>query len=528
MADFYKGITDHRGRPIEKKRLTETVAAASFGGVRSPLSDYPGDGLTPPILSAILKEADQGYPRRFYEIAETIEERDLHYAAVLGVRKRSVSQLEIVIEDGSDDPAHISQAEMVREWLKRDELSGDLFDMLDAIGKGESFTEIGWDTSEGQWWPKMLDWRDPRWFRPSLHDLTTPMLIDDNGQTIDLPAGKFVHLVMRGKSGLPARSGLARLASWFWLFKAMTTRDWAIYTATYGQPLRVGKYGPNASEDDKETLFQAVANIAGDCAAIIPESMLIEFIQPPAGSSGSSALYKDRADWLDQQMSKATLGQTTTTDAISGGHAVSQEHRLVQEDIERADANVLGAALTRDLVIPWVQLEFGPQTAYPRMKIGRREDKDVDQIVRTVTGLGLPMKKSEAYELAGISAPQAGDEVILPRASVSPTVEPTAKPGDQPAETLHAERPDPALAGSHREQAKVDALAADTGAMAGLEMDRIFDEIGALVSRSSSLEELRATLLEMAPGISTKALARALRQAQVVARLSGRADLTNG
>jgi phage gp29-like protein len=80
------------------------------------------------------------------------------------------------------------------------------------------------------------------------------------------------HRVIRAKSGLPIRSGIARLATWSWMFKAFTQRDWAIFTQTFGQPVRVGKYPAGATEEDKDTLFRAVANIAGDCAAIIPES----------------------------------------------------------------------------------------------------------------------------------------------------------------------------------------------------------------------------------------------------------------
>jgi phage gp29-like protein len=63
----------------------------------------------------------------------------------------------------SDDPEDVRRADMVREWLKRDELSDETFDILDAIGKGVSFTEIIWDTSEGQWEPQRLERWDPRW-----------------------------------------------------------------------------------------------------------------------------------------------------------------------------------------------------------------------------------------------------------------------------------------------------------------------------------------------------------------------------
>ena len=46
-----------------------------------------------------------------------------HYQGVLGTRRRSVSQIDITVEPGSDDARDIEIADMVRDWLDRDELS---------------------------------------------------------------------------------------------------------------------------------------------------------------------------------------------------------------------------------------------------------------------------------------------------------------------------------------------------------------------------------------------------------------------
>ena len=97
-------LLDRWGNPIERKVLTTEVAAATLGGVRSPLPGYPADGLNPLRLAQILREADAGDPLRYLELAEVIEERDLHYLGVLSTRKRSVAQIEISVEAGSDDP----------------------------------------------------------------------------------------------------------------------------------------------------------------------------------------------------------------------------------------------------------------------------------------------------------------------------------------------------------------------------------------------------------------------------------------
>jgi phage gp29-like protein len=167
----------------------------------------------------------------------------------------------------------VRRADMVREWIARDELADEMFDMLDAIGKGVSFTEIVWDTSEGQWYPQRLEWRDPRWFTFDQTTMKQPMLrggVDGGAVAEPLPAFKFIYAQIKAKSGLPIRSGIARLAAWSWMFKAFTQRDWAIFAQTYGQPVRIGKFHEGATKEDRATLYRAVANIAGDCAAIIP------------------------------------------------------------------------------------------------------------------------------------------------------------------------------------------------------------------------------------------------------------------
>ncbi|MFZ1680751.1 MAG: DUF935 domain-containing protein, partial [Rhizobiaceae bacterium] len=448
MADYFSGIVDKWSRPIEKRLLTEEVAAATITGVRSPLTSYPGDNLDPQKLAAILREADAGNPVRYLELAETIEERDLHYAGVLGTRKRSVSQLEITVEPASEDKTDVERADMVREWLRRDELAEELFDMLDAVGKGYSFTEIVWDTSEGQWRPARLEWRDPRWFDFETIDGTTPQLIGENGERMALPGFKFIYCRIKAKSGLPVRSGIARIAAWAWMFKAFTQRDWAIFTQTYGQPVRLGKYGPGATADDRAKLYRAVANIAADCAAIVPESMAIEFIEAKNLGTGH-ANYKERADWFDQQVSKGVLGQTATTDAIAGGHAVGREHRQVQEDIERADAKAMSAIINRDLIAPWIALESGTKARPPRLKIGRAEQTDVaravDAIVKLVP-LGLKVGRKQTADLIGIGEPGEDDELLTsPKAAqaadqpVAPAEKGRTVPaGDLPAVDFNA------------------------------------------------------------------------------------------
>lgn len=516
-------LLDRWGNPVRRQNLTSEIAAPTLGGVRSPLAGYPGDGLHPVRLANILRAADQGDPVQYLELAETIEERDPHYLGVLGTRKRSVSQIEVTVEAASDDPEDVKIADMVRDWLRRDELTDDLFHILDCIGKGYSFTEILWDASEGQWQPRELKWRDPRHFRFARHDLATPLLIDQYGQEVQLEPFHFIYANIPAKSGLALRSGLARVASWGWMFKAFTQRDWAIFTQTYGQPLRVGKWHPGASEADKDTLFRAVANIAGDCAAIIPDTMSLDFIESKNVGSSSNH-YKERNDWLDQQISKAVLGNTGTTDAIAGGHAVGRVHRQVQEDIETADAKALAGILNRDLIRPWVMLEFGPRRRYPRLKIERPKSEDIkgmSEALEKLVPLGLEVQMSEVRDKLGFAEPDAGAKVL---AAPKP---PEASPPPRPSGQRIALQSESAANGSpvapSPEALLLDQIDAETAS----DIEDMLATIDAVIEAAGSLEEAREMLIAAYPQILSNGMGAKLAQGMVLSWAMGRAEVAD-
>ncbi|MBN8916630.1 MAG: DUF935 domain-containing protein, partial [Rhizobiales bacterium] len=419
-------LVDAFGRPIDFAALKRQKAAPTVSGVRTPYSgSHPAAGLTPPRLARILREAIDGDPQRYLELAEDMEERDLHYLGVLGIRKRQVAGLEITVNAASDKPRDVEAADLVRDLVQRDTFQDELVDILDAIGKGFSVTEIIWETSAKQWRVSRLEWRDPRFFKFDPVDRQT-VLLREAGVDVPLaPAGFITHFA-KVKSGLPIRGGLARAAAWSFIFKSFTVKDWAVFCEAYGQPLRLGKYDGGASERDKEILLEAVASIGSDYAAIVPQSMAIEFIK--ADISGSIDLYEKRADWLDRQVSKAVLGQVGTTDAVAGGYAVGKVHDGVRGDIEAADARQLAATLNRDVARPLCQLNLGPLDLYPTIRIGRSEDVDVDKLTQNVARLvplGLKVGMSTMRDKLGLPDPAPEEELLgAPPQAPPPTVPP--------------------------------------------------------------------------------------------------------
>lgn len=511
---------DAFGRPVDTKALKVEQAAPTSAGVRRHDAMHPAAGLTPGRLARILRDSIEGDPEQYLALAEDMEERDAHYGSVLATRKLQVAGLDITVEAASEDATAVEHADLLRSVIERDAFQTELRDILDAISKGYSATEILWDTSEGQWLPRALKWRDPRWFTFDRVDGETLLLRALAGSEPLKPFGWIVHQA-KAKSGLPIRGGLARGAAWVFLFKAFATKDWAIFCEAYGQPLRLGKFDAGASERDKAVLLEAVTNIGTDYAAIIPVSMAVGFVG--AQLAGNHELYEKRADWLDRQISKLVLGQTATTDAIAGGHAVGKTHDRVRDDIEKADAVQLASTLNRDLVRPLVDLNFGPQKAYPKIVIGRPEEIDVEKLVKNVSILvPLGLKVSAAVMLDKLGLPEAGkDEELLgaPKAAEPPPGE--KRPGKQGAEEKFA-----ALSARGATQ---DQDAVDRAVDLALEdweplLAPLTAGLGARLAEATSIEEATAILAEQFAGMDVSALAEQLARAAFAARLAGEVD----
>jgi phage gp29-like protein len=445
-------LYDACGREVDTALLREEQAAPTMAGVRNIYSVmHPSAGLTPDKLAGILRQAEFGDPFLYLELAEEMEEKDLHYLAVIQTRKEAVAQLDLIVRAASSDAEDRRAADLVRDTLTAAlQIESALFDMLDAIGKGFSATEIMWDTSGREWFPRRLVWRDPRWFlfdwisgeellvrtlstegqsipvegepRPRPAHFAGPGLyaslrggVGIQPLTAPLAPYKFITHIAKAKAGLPIRGGLARAAGWSYLFKNYVLKDWVTFTEIFGQPLRVGKYGPGATEQDKQTLLQAVANIGTDAAAIIPEAMVIEFTE--ARQSGSADLYERFCGYLDAQVSKAVLGQTLTTEmsAAGGSRAAAEVHDAVRRDILASDARRIAATLNRDLVRPIVDLNLGPQKKYPVIELGMPEDSDVKEFAEMIAMLadrGLRISQKTVLDRLGLPEAAAGDAVL--------------------------------------------------------------------------------------------------------------------
>lgn len=433
-------LLDQHGRPVKPRDLTQPLAEGGIAGVRQAWPDSTAAGLTPARMASILTACDSGDLEAFMMLAEEMEERDPHYASVLGQRKRAVSGVTPRVIPESEEAADEKVAEWVREHVTEHDGWVELVeDLLDAVGKGFSVVEIDWSTKTGAWVPATFIHRSQRFFMPDRETGRSLRLRDETAPVDGLPLMDHKFLVHRArlKSGQFFRGGIARVVAFSWMCKAYTLKDWMAFVETYGLPLRLGRYGPEATPKDVQTLFRAVANIGTDAAAVIPRFMDIEFVENSSGKGGTNPIFENLARYVDEQISKAVLGQTMTTDDGSS-MAQAEVHNDVRHDIALSDARAVAGTINRDLVASAVAFNFGSEVSPPRVAIDIAEPEDIEKTVKSMVSLaqvGVSFRMSDARSKVGASDPEEGDEVFggdLPRTSPDTARQVhTARAGDE-------------------------------------------------------------------------------------------------
>jgi phage gp29-like protein len=544
-------ILDSDGNPltIPRKALAGDVAAPSpwnAMGWRTVWHRTLARGLSPARLAQILDAADAGNPHDFLTFAQDLEERDPHYASVLGTRKRALLGLERKVESASDKLRDRKIADAVRLLIDAPIFGHLLNGMLDALGKGYSAVEIEWDTRAAPWLPVRYHWRDPRWFLLDKTDGETLRLIDaaDPVLGIPLPPARFIVHQPRLKMGLSNRGGLARLVAISSFAKQIVLESWLSFSESYGSPTRIAKaddrfFLPGAGTDaaafvaDLQTKLQAM--LGQDAYAVFPKSVDTVLQQ---ATMGGAEVFHQLSDYLNKLISKAVLGRSDAADSTSGSLGGKQEAQEVRQDILESDAEQLQNTVNDQLVTMFVELNFGTGVEVPQFKFHFPTIEDLSLLVTALeklVPLGLKVEQSVVRDKLNIPDPDAGVDLL----SV-PKTPPNAPPSAvKIGQVSNPESPPPALnIALQRHDVRHPATgqfipAADpTADPTAPILDRLgregapliegmLDPVRAALDASASLDDFRAKLLLLYPKMDAKAFAALLGSSLALAEAQG-------
>lgn len=410
-------LVDPYGRPV-------SAAALQAEPLRRSSLKPPPFNPEPEKLKTAFKLADDGDPRQLQQMLAQLEGRDGHFGGVLETRRRAVTRLPWRAVATTNDKLAVDVAEAVQ----RDILDAPWFrpmvrSLLDAVVKGWSVCQLRWSTGD-VWVPASVRWVDQQ---------MTGVLPDDDQrvawrtpgdestlQPIE-PYTAVVHAAS-DPSGPLYQRGIGRSLATLYSFKRLGLQAWATFIELYGVARPVASYPPGSKQSDVDEYNAAIGQWMHGGHMVKPTSLKVEFPEPSnsRGAAGGDPVQAGLARWCDEQASKRIIGQTMTSDSGSS-LSQAQVHMQVAAWILEADAADLAQTIFRDLVVPYVMLNFGPDAPLPTIgaiieDLARRLFQ-LDAIAKHVP-LGLRVEQSVVRDLIGIPEP-ADDAELLEKPAAS-------------------------------------------------------------------------------------------------------------
>ncbi len=424
------GMTHRIGRalrslvPFREEGVRPRVGRVVVPRAEDSVRDYPGVGLTPSRLAAVLREADDGSLSTAMQLFEEMEEKDAHLYAVANTRRLALTGLEweIVsaadVRGGVDRGAADEAAAFSRGVIESIGTFDETLQHLSlATGRNISIAEIVWDFVSGSLAP--VDLVPVDFTRIVFDELDRPRILteDEPRDGIAVKPNKFIVHTPHSVSGHAQRGGLLRVTALAYLAKNLALKDWMIFAEVFGMPVRIARYEPSASPDEKRELLSMLETLGSNAVGIFSRAVELQVVEANRGTAGPP--YERLIEFLNREMSKAWLGQTLTTDVSGqrGSIAATQVHDLVRRDVLADDLRKEARTIRRDFLEPMTCLQFGNSVPVPYFRRRLRRAGSVQDLAEllkvAVNDLNLDIPRGWAHEALGV--PRAGDgEAIVP------------------------------------------------------------------------------------------------------------------
>jgi phage gp29-like protein len=183
-------------------------------------------------------------------------------------------------------------------------------------------------------------------------------------------------------------------------------KDWLTFVEVFGMPVRIARYDPSASVQEKRELLEMLRSLGSDAAGVFSKAVELEIVEANRGTPAPP--YESLVNFLNREMTKAWLGQTLTVDLADQGSslAAAEVHDRVRLDIRQDDIRREGRTIRRDILRPLVQFKFGLDAPVPffRRKLSPPRDlkQFADVLAVAVKDLGVRIPPRWLHDTLGI------------------------------------------------------------------------------------------------------------------------------
>lgn len=406
--------------PRRRAYTAETIVTQERLGVRQRI----GGNLTPPQLSALFAQADTGGVQGLQALAQEARKKDCHLQSVLQTRELAVSGLPWQVnpfKKGSREyptARDANIASLIEGWFRKAKgFRKAIKHLAGAAYHGFAVVEVMYGLVDGYIVP--VEYRPLMPHRFQFDQLTGDLRWRDTSMSAtgvslaDYP-GKFIVHMPRVNGDDPNREGLCRPLLWAALFRNWDLRDWLQLAELAWKPSQKAIYEKGASEEDIANLEAIMESFVTTNRIMLPKTTDILLEWPKNPISGGSG-HKDLFDTIGAEMSKATLGQTLTTEQGSrGSQSLGNVHDKVRRDIVESDARDIEDTENEHIAF-LTAMNFGPNVEPPTLAIQTQDPTDLvafSTAVEKFAGVGVEMPVRWIRDEAGIPEPKGDEETI--------------------------------------------------------------------------------------------------------------------
>lgn len=464
-----------------------------------------GDGrdITRPYLSGLLQPSDYILQRRGGNDLRIYEEvlRDDQVMSTWGQRQLAVVSREWQVDAGGDRRIDKAAAEHLRQQLQKVGWDRITRGMLFGVYYGHAVAEVIYGRDDRYITLEAIKVRNRRRFRYDLEGglrLLTPQNMFE-GEAC--PSPYFWHFSTGADNDdEPYGLGLAHWLYWPVFFKRNGLKFWLTFLDKFVMPTAVGRFGKDATPEDKAKLLAAIQAIQTDTGIIMPEGMAVELLEAARSGTGD---YKSLHDTMNESIAKVNLGQVASSQGTPGRLGNDDLAGDVRLDLVKADADLVCESFNLGPA-RWLTGWNFPGAEPPRVYRVVEEPEDMDkkasrdEKVFRFSGfkptLGY-VQETYGVEVQEETPPPAGGTTAAEFAEGSGGSDPAAVMTDQLAKVMQ-----PAVTDWS-------------------------DQLRVLVDNATSLDELQEQLLQLAPELSLDQYAAAMAVGLQAANLAGRTDV---
>jgi hypothetical protein len=316
--------------------------------------------------------------------------QDDQVKSCLQQRFRAVTSKEWEVVPGGEKRIDKQAADHLSEQLKNIAWDDCSEKMLWGVLYGFSAAEVIWERQDGKVCIADIKVRDRRRFH---FDIDQKLRLKTFNEPLGeaLPERKFWHFsVGADHDDEPYGRGLGHWLYWPTFFKRNGIRWWMRFLELFASPARKGTYPAGTSNEQKNVLWDALGNFGQDDRFMIPEGLVIEFLE---SARNGTVDYKSLCDQMDGSIAKIILSQTMTTDNGSS-RSQAEVHENVADSIIESDADLLCESFNNS-VARWLTDWNYPGAAYPQVCRKLEAAPDLGVLADTDTklqGLGISLK----------------------------------------------------------------------------------------------------------------------------------------